>query len=138
MKNQNQKTKAQLKGRLLSQYKYNKKHPEKVKAIQMRCYWRNRAKRLKQMAALSWKLRLEVLAKYGESCACCSETQVKFLTIDHIKGGGNKHRKEIKNASLYRWLKKNGYPKGFQTLCWNCNCSKGHWGECPHAEIKRG
>lgn len=32
------------------------------------------------------------------------------------------------------WLKTNGYPDGFQTLCHNCNMAKGFYGICPHKE----
>ena len=46
------------------------------------------------------------------------------LTIDHIKGGGTKHRKKIKGEKITVWLKKNNFPKGFQTLCFNCNWKK--------------
>lgn len=54
-----------------------------------------------------------------------------FLCIDHIDGGGNKHRAEIK-GDFYRWLIDNNFPPGFQTLCHNCNMAKGLYGRCPH------
>lgn len=31
---------------------------------------------------------------------------------------------------MYRWLIKNGFPEGFQTLCWPCNRSKGNRQVC--------
>jgi hypothetical protein len=73
---------------------------------------------------------------------CCGETEPLFLTLDHINGGGNKHRREIKESgkgsgSFYEWLKRNGYPPGFQVLCQNCNVGK--WrngGVCPHQRCK--
>lgn len=66
-------------------------------------------------------------------CACCGETTLEFLTIDHVNGGGNKHRKEIGGGgNFYRWLVKNDFPEGFQVLCMNCNWAKGKYGECPH------
>jgi len=34
---------------------------------------------------------------------------------------------------MYRWLKKQGYPKGYQVLCFNCNFASA-WGVCPHQE----
>ena len=81
------------------------------------------------------KLKLECLRNYGGAvCQCCGETIVEFLTIDHINGGGNKHRKEIGgNGKLYSWLKKNGFPNGYRVLCMNCNFSIGHFGSCPHS-----
>ncbi len=82
-------------------------------------------------------LRAEVMAHYSRgvpTCSCCGERGLHFLTMDHINGGGNKHRREIGNASgtLLSWIKRNGYPDGFQVLCWNCNLAKAHHGQCPH------
>lgn len=81
------------------------------------------------------KLKIDVLDAYGGKCACCGEAEPIFLTIDHIKGGGTKHRNSITKNSigLYRWLRQNNYPKGFQVLCFNCNRGK-HFnnGICPH------
>jgi len=79
------------------------------------------------------KLRMEVLIHYSGSppkCACCAETTLEFLTIDHIDGGGHCHRQFKRN--LYRWLKKHNFPEGFRVLCWNCNGSLGMYGYCPH------
>ena len=75
-------------------------------------------------------LRLEALAAYGNKCVCCGETEIVFLTIDHINGNGTSHRKTISNHLFY-WLKKSGYPEGFQVLCRNCNWAK-FKGGCPH------
>jgi hypothetical protein len=57
---------------------------------------------------------------------------MEFLSIDHVDGGGYQHRKQLKDDGLYRWLKRNKYPTGFQVLCMNCNVAKGHFGQCPH------
>lgn len=70
-------------------------------------------------------------SKGKNECACCGEKEPKFLALDHINGGGKKHRKEIK-INLYQWCLMNGYPKGFQVLCHNCNMAKGFYGKCPH------
>lgn len=85
------------------------------------------------------KLKREVLSYYSRGtfrCACkgCPERSksLAFLCIDHKNGGGNKHRKEIGIDRLYRWLRANGYPKGFQVLCHNCNHAKHVLGRCPH------
>ena len=76
----------------------------------------------------------EVIDAYGGKCACCGETRKEFLTIDHVNGDGNKHKKElgVTGSGFYRWLKQNNYPKGFQVLCFNCNCGKGSYSVCPH------
>lgn len=82
-------------------------------------------------------LRVECLIAYGGlrcSCPGCMETHVEFLEIDHVNGGGNKHRRTIKanGTDFYRWLRANGFPKGFRVLCANCNKSRGNYGYCPH------
>ena len=84
-------------------------------------------------------LRRLVLQKYGDKCVCCNESTPEFLSIDHINGGGNKHRQSLgkngtKGGSFYLWLRRNNFPKeGFQLLCHNCNFAKGHYSMCPHA-----
>ncbi len=80
------------------------------------------------------KLRELVFNHYGKECACCGERELKFLSIDHLNGNGAKHRKNI-HGHITKWLVKNNFPKGFQTLCFNCN-----WGRymnngiCPHKD----
>ena len=81
------------------------------------------------------KVRREIFAHYGERCACCGEATKVFLTIDHIDGGGNAHRKSLKKTagtSFYFWLRKQGFPEGIQTLCHNCNWAKVWNDVCPH------
>ena len=81
------------------------------------------------------QLKIEVMTHYtGETprCQCCGEMTIEFLAMDHINGGGRKHYQAIKWGTIYRWLKKNGYPDGFQVLCNNCNMAKGMFGACPH------
>jgi hypothetical protein len=89
------------------------------------------------------KLKQQVMDAYGGACACCGETELAFLTIDHINGDGAEHRRQIaaeKNTpwlqgggNTYRWLRDHGFPEGHQVMCANCNCGK-HWngGVCPH------
>lgn len=79
--------------------------------------------------------RDKVLDHYGRKCACCGETHEAFLTIDHINGGGRKHRLAIGaclSYILYRWIIEHNYPRNFQVLCFNCNIAKGQYGKCPH------
>lgn len=69
----------------------------------------------------------------------CGETHLEFLSIDHIGGGGNLHRRQINVAGgvhIYRWLKKRGFPSGFRVLCFNCNLALGHSGYCPHGTVQ--
>ena len=75
--------------------------------------------------ALRIKIKLEVLGFYSKgkpTCAICKEDRMECLTIDHINGGGRKHRKEIgcESKAFYSWLKRNNYPLGYRVLCMNC------------------
>lgn len=78
------------------------------------------------------RIRKEVLEHYGNKCACCGECNAEFLALDHVEGGGNKHRKSIKCKSVTIWVYKNNYPDGFRLLCHNCNFALGAYGYCPH------
>jgi len=75
-------------------------------------------------------------------CKCCGVTIITFLTIDHINGGGRKHRENIGlygGYKFYGWLKKHNYPSGFQVLCANCHLGKHiNNGICPHKDQKYG
>lgn len=75
-------------------------------------------------------LRQMMLKAYGSICVCCGEETEAFLTIDHVNGGGNTHRKQ---GDVYRDLWRRGWPKeGFRLLCMNCNWARGQLGYCPH------
>lgn len=87
------------------------------------------------------RVRSEVYAAYGGAfCACCGESNLLFLTIDHTNNDGAAHRAEIwgksrngSGSALCGWLKKHGFPPGYQVLCYNCNCGKQrNGGTCPH------
>lgn len=78
------------------------------------------------------KIKKQVMGHYGNSCKCCGESNLVFLVIDHINGGGNKEHDIVGHGTqFYRWLIKNNYPSGYQVLYHNCNFSK-RMGECPH------
>lgn len=138
---------------------WRQKNPEKVKEITRRRYHKNRAKILaaakiyyqkNKSEYRKWqkerrsKLRQNILVAYGGPlCKCCGETMEEFLSIDHIAGNGNKHRRSIRpsgrnqaSANFYEWLKKEKFPPGFQVLCIQCNFAKGKYGSCPHEKIK--
>ncbi len=99
-----------------------------------------KVERAEKRRARRLALKIEILTHYSTPdfpiCKCCGTTEPDFLTIDHIDGGGNAHRKQTGASGQYSWIKKNGYPAGFQVLCFNCNFSK--WnpkngGRCIHA-----
>lgn len=100
------------------------KNPEDQRACE--CRWRlnyperNRAKVNKCNLALT----LQVLTYYGGgklACVLCDFPDMRALCIDHIDN--NAHR-ERGGVNFYRKLKLQGFPKGYQTLCANCNLIK--------------
>ena len=102
-------------------------------------YYQNRDTILKQKSNYRNQVKLDAMQHYGSICACCGETRIEFLSIDHIDGNGSNHKKEVSygrgGANFYIWLKKNNYPPGFRVLCHNCNQSLGHFGYCPHGNL---
>ncbi|MBP9719114.1 MAG: hypothetical protein KBD46_01490 [Candidatus Levybacteria bacterium] len=88
-------------------------------------------------------LKALCLKQYGDKCRCCEESIIQFLTIEHVEGNGNNHRKElfkhnVGGVHMYRWLKKNNFPKGYAILCMNCNWATRYRGICPHELLRRG
>ena len=87
-------------------------------------------------------LKTEVLKHYGNNklaCVCCGVDIIQFLTLDHINGrqegdrGSNKNKKV--GRSLWAYLKRENFPSGYQTLCWNCNSGRQiNKGVCPHKQ----
>jgi hypothetical protein len=77
-------------------------------------------------------LKLKVLSYYAPDLKChgvngngcpskCED--IRCLTIDHINGKGEQHRKIVGSGTkFYQWLKNNNFPEGYQVLCFNCNC----------------
>lgn len=98
--------------------------------------WRERQRVNKRTA--SRRRHEEAIQAYGGFCACCGETEIRFLQIDHIENNGAEHRRELRTNRLDAWLKRNGYPEGFQVLCANCNFAKHtNGGTCPHEDALR-
>jgi len=89
------------------------------------------------------RVKAEVVAAYGGRCQCpgCDIAYPEFLTMHHVNGDGAAHRAEIfphgtakGGYRFYLWLKRQGFPKDgrFELRCYNCNCSEGFHGYCPH------
>ena len=106
--------------------------PEAQRARHQKWYQAHKELSAQRVKANNVALRRLALAAYGACCQCCGETQYEFLAIDHINGGGRAHRRAIPGQSVYRWLKHNNFPEGFQVLCHNCNMAKAFYGACPH------
>lgn len=82
-------------------------------------------------------LKKTIIDFYGGKCVCCGESRYEFLTIDHINGGGGKHKEGL-GSGFNLWIIRNNFPSDFRILCWNCNCSLGVHGYCPHGNIIKG
>lgn len=111
---------------------------EKAKAYSTGYYWTNRDKAIAAQKIYRQSQKDAVLDHYGRFCACCGEDEPVFLSLDHVNGDGAAHRREMRKrsgASLYALLIKEGFPAGFQVLCFNCNFAKRTGNACPHAQI---
>jgi len=88
----------------------------------------NREKGRNYQRLCGLRLKMLVLSHYSNplECSICKIRDMRCLSIDHISGGGNKHRARINRgnrgggAPFYRWLKRKDYPAGFRVLCANC------------------
>lgn len=127
---------------------YYQANKEKILAYHRKYYADTRAERLKHIKymhdgningaadkRIEWrrKQKNDALTQYSNtnppSCNFCGINDIDVLCIDHISGNGNKHRRKVfgslsGGSNMYRWLKNNSYPEGFQTLCANCNTKK--------------
>lgn len=116
---------------------------------QRRAYLRRMSERPEQVRRMAREsarrqraeARKMVLGHYSTGayrCACCGESEVDFLTIDHVDGVDNKQVKALGlprgSFRLNSWLIRNGFPAGYAALCMNCNFSKGggRGGVCIH------
>ena len=80
----------------------------------------------RQRRELRLFLRLQILEHYGKEgkLLCCWDgcgvVDPDMLTIDHIENDGAEDRRNHNSGvEFMRKLKKNGFPDGYQTLCWN-------------------
>ena len=68
------------------------------------------------------RLKEKVLGHYSggsPKCSLCDVVDLDVLTIDHMNGGGSKHKRQVGN--LYRHLRDSDFPDGFRVLCFNHN-----------------
>ncbi len=95
---------------------------------------KNRQRYNAKVREYAQRLRLLVLSHYCGGiepiCCECGFTDIRALSIDHINGGGNQHRRSLGDGLcvgpqyVYQWLKNNGFPSGYQVLCMNCQFIK--------------
>ncbi len=110
--------------KLESARRYREEHKESIKK------WHQTIGKQRE-ARLRITFKLDVLTHYGNGklvCVMCGESRLACLSIDHINGNGCQERKKFGGNGygykFYRYLKKNDYPKGYQTLCMNCQFCK--------------
>lgn len=73
------------------------------------------------------KLKVEVLTYYGNgklACVRCGISDVDVLCIDHVDGNAGGRKRERTGYLFHYRLRKLEFPKGYQTLCANCNLKK--------------
>lgn len=126
--------------------RYYEKHKEEVRAKAKEFYYSNRAQILRKIKdkrsnpslnkhelfkkrEQRVKTKTQVLTHYSNgklACRQCGESRLACLTIDHINGGGSKHKRELKKhgSIFYIWLRQNNFPVGYQVLCMNCQFVK--------------
>lgn len=104
---------------------YNESHQEQIR-VHRHISPYDLEKKRKDAERYNSALRTETLTHYGGgklACIICDENRLPCLSIDHINGGGNAHRKALglrAGNSFYRWLRRQGLPNGYRTLCMNC------------------
>lgn len=104
------------------------------------CLQKNKSGKGNSRRSRKWrlKIRLQVIGHYSNRtyrCACCGESDFRFLQVDHTENNGRSHCRDAaisSSHSLLRWLITNGFPPGFQVLCGNCNHARAIYGQCPH------
>jgi hypothetical protein len=80
--------------------RYKLKHPDKVKSEKARYRKAHPEKARDYMKRKNKEWRVVVLNHYSNGllkCAACGENHIEFLEIDHINGGGNKHKRDLGN-----------------------------------------
>ncbi len=136
---------------------YRAKNREKLAAYRRQWIAKNKTTWSAYWRGYRQRLKFEVLSHYARGppkCACCGESLIEFLTLNHVNGDGATHRRSLtipgamKNRRgkigsgqtgghrFYSWLKQMGYPSDIElnVLCWNCNAAIGFFKICPHVE----
>lgn len=110
-----------IRGRYQNDPKYRKSVRERARKV----YRENPAKEHEKRRGYYKKNMVEIFSLLGNRCALCPISDRRLLQIDHINGGGHKHRK----AHKYAWRKITGDVldslkagrKEYRLLCANCN-----------------
>lgn len=114
------------------------KNRSRILELRKQNYILTRSDKIAYQRQYAKKVKEEMFKLLGSICVCCGETNRKFLTLDHIKGGGHKQRRAIGVYQSYFIARKLGWSKEvYQILCWNCNCGRAYNKSiCPHLDQK--
>lgn len=99
------------------------------------CVYERRAAKVPEYVMKSrTRIKTDVLAHYGPQgkmqCSWngCEIIDIDMLVLDHIEDDGAQERRDAPNSGkgheLYRKLRNENYPVGYQTLCCNHNHKK--------------
>jgi len=115
--------------------RYAQRHREKRNAYSKVYYKKHKQEFLERQTISRQRMKQEVFSHYSKGipvCAHCGETELVVLCLDHINNDGNAQRKNTGvhgGYDFYRRLKREGYPEGYQVLCFNCNMRESFKGE---------
>lgn len=108
--------------------RWQQANPDRKHEMQRRYFYKNRNRIRKYIRERRAKFRKLVLMHYSEGtmqCKYCGFSDERALSVDHINGGGTQHRKTMKSGGNFcEVLVREGYPKGYQILCMNCQFIK--------------
>jgi hypothetical protein len=123
--------------------RFYRKHKAKMKIKTKLWSSKNREKINLYAQIARHKLKKEIFEYYGNKCACCDESTLVFLSLDHKNNDGASHRRRLSGTNagfsheVYKDVRRQGFPDTYQILCHNCNRAKYILGECPHKEAMK-
>lgn len=68
--------------------------------------------------------KLKLFTMYGSECSMCGFSDMRALSLDHVKDNGNEERRQIGERGVYRRAKELYRPDEYQILCMNCQFIK--------------
>jgi hypothetical protein len=110
------------------QRKWREEHPGKDQEYHKTYRQKHHARILANERAGDLRAKLAALSNYGKDgklMCCwpdCGVTDIDLLTLDHVNNDGAHHRENDDRAvgnKLYRLVRRENFPPGYQTLCWN-------------------
>lgn len=72
----------------------------------------------------TWMIRQQALQRYGGTCMCpcgCRESDLRVLQVDHVNGGGNREREDLRGLRFATRLVNEPIRDDLRLLCANCH-----------------